>query len=49
MSGTRSRIKPIVEAAVALPIVLPPTVMGFYLLLLLGPKGPLGAFEEAQW
>jgi molybdate transport system permease protein len=43
LASTRSRLKPIVEAAVALPIVLPPTVMGFYLLLLLGPKGPLGA------
>jgi len=32
-----------VEAVVALPLVLPPTVLGFYLLLLLGPHGPLGA------
>ncbi len=32
-----------VEAVVALPLVLPPTVLGFYLLLLLGPRGPVGA------
>lgn len=33
-----------IEAIVAMPIVLPPTVMGFYLLILLGPAGPLGKF-----
>ncbi len=33
-----------IEAIVAMPIVLPPTVMGFYLLILLGPAGPLGRF-----
>jgi molybdate transport system permease protein len=42
LAATRSRIKAGVEAAVALPIVLPPTVMGFYLLVLLGPYGALG-------
>lgn len=33
-----------VEALVALPLVLPPTVMGFYLLVLLGPAGPIGGW-----
>ena len=39
---TRSRFRPAFEAVVALPLVLPPTVLGFYLLLLLGPKSMLG-------
>lgn len=42
LASTRSRARPLVEALVALPLVLPPTVLGFYLLLLLGPRGPLG-------
>jgi molybdate transport system permease protein len=41
LARTRSRTRPLVEALVALPLVLPPTVLGFYLLLLLGPRGPL--------
>lgn len=36
-----------IEAVVALPLVLPPTVLGFYLLLLLGPRGPLGGLVES--
>lgn len=36
------RWKPLVEAVVALPLVLPPTVLGFYVLLAIGPRGPLG-------
>lgn len=44
LSQTRSRTKPIVEALTALPLVLPPTVIGFYLLITLSPKAPLGAF-----
>ncbi len=44
LAQTRSRMKPLIQALVALPIVLPPTVMGFYLLILLGPAGPLGAW-----
>ncbi|PVM88850.1 molybdate ABC transporter permease subunit [Caulobacter radicis] len=39
----RSPIKPVVGALVALPIVLPPTVLGFYLLIALGPESPLMA------
>ena len=43
LAHTRSRLRVAVEAVVALPLVLPPTVLGFYLLLLLGPGGPLGS------
>jgi molybdate transport system permease protein len=42
LARTRSRWKHPIEAAVSLPLVLPPTVLGFYLLLALGPHGPLG-------
>ncbi|MGE0711360.1 MAG: molybdate ABC transporter permease subunit [Planctomycetota bacterium] len=43
----RSRLRALVEALVALPLVLPPTVLGFYLLVLLGPQGALGRPWEA--
>lgn len=43
LANTRIRLKPLFETIVALPIVLPPTVMGFYLLLMLGPKGWVGS------
>ncbi len=39
---SRSRLRPLVEALTALPLVLPPTVLGFYLLVLLGPRTGLG-------
>ena len=42
LARTRSKARPVVQAIVALPIVLPPTVMGFYLLILLGPAGAIG-------
>ena len=42
LSGTRSRLKIPIEAITALPLVLPPTVLGFYLLVLLGTNGVLG-------
>jgi molybdate transport system permease protein len=42
LARTSSRLKGPVGAIVALPLVLPPTVLGFYLLLLLGPRGPIG-------
>jgi molybdate transport system permease protein len=46
--STRFRGRFLVEAVVALPLVLPPTVLGFYLLVGLGPRSPLGrAFEAA--
>ncbi len=44
LARTASRWKPLVQSLVALPIVLPPTVMGFYLLIVLGPAGPLGSW-----
>ena len=47
LARTRSRFKPVWSALVAMPIVLPPSVLGFYLLLLLGPHGPIGQFTEA--
>lgn len=47
LARTKVWYKQIVAAVVALPLVLPPTVLGFYLLLMLGPKGPVGQFTEA--
>ncbi len=44
LSRTASRIKPVAQAIVAMPIVLPPTVLGFYLLILLGPNGAIGSW-----
>jgi molybdate transport system permease protein len=41
------RGKFLLEAVVALPLVLPPTVLGFYVLLALGPRGPIGRLSEA--
>lgn len=46
LARTQWRWKVIVEATVMLPLVLPPTVLGFYLLLLLGPQGAIGGFLE---
>lgn len=43
LARSRARWKDAVAALVAMPLVLPPTVMGFYLLILLGPSGPGGA------
>jgi molybdate transport system permease protein len=42
LAQSSSRWKPVVQTAVAMPIVLPPTVMGFYLLIVLGPAGAIG-------
>lgn len=44
LSRTPSRWKSVVQAIVALPIVLPPTVLGFYLLVVLGPNGAIGSW-----
>ena len=44
LSQTQSRAKPVIEALTALPLVLPPTVIGFYLLITMSPKALLGAF-----
>jgi len=42
LAFTRKKARTVVEAVVALPLVLPPTVLGFYLLILLGPSGAIG-------
>ena len=42
LAFTRSRARTIIEAVVAMPLVLPPTVLGFYMLILLGPAGWVG-------
>ena len=47
LARTRSRVKPFLAALVAMPLVLPPTVLGFYLLLLMGPQGPVGQLTQA--
>ncbi len=47
LARTRSRFKPLVASVVAMPLVLPPSVMGFYLLLLMGPQGPVGQLTQA--
>jgi len=47
LARSKWRHRYLVEAVVALPLVLPPTVLGFYLLLLLGPNGPVGAMMSA--
>lgn len=44
---SRRRWKFLVEAVVALPLVLPPTVLGFYVLMAIGPRSPLGHAYEA--
>lgn len=46
LATTTSRWKPVVNALVALPLVLPPSVLGFYLLVAMGPEGPLGQFTQ---
>lgn len=47
LARTRSRLKGAVGALVALPLVLPPTVIGFYLLVAMGPRGPVGQLTQA--
>ncbi|MBK7901014.1 MAG: molybdate ABC transporter permease subunit [Azonexus sp.] len=47
LARTRSPLKSTIAAVVALPLVLPPTVLGFYLLVALGPHGPVGRLTEA--
>jgi molybdate transport system permease protein len=44
LAHTRSPVKPVIEAITALPLVLPPTVLGFYLLILLSPRSAIGGF-----
>jgi molybdate transport system permease protein len=46
LARTRAWYKQPIAAVVALPLVLPPTVLGFYLLIMLGPQGPVGQFTQ---
>jgi molybdate transport system permease protein len=46
LSQTKSKIKPLLEAITALPLVLPPSVLGFYILWALSYNSPIGAFFE---
>jgi len=45
LARSRARFRPVIEALVALPLVLPPTVLGFYLLIALGPRGIGSLFD----
>lgn len=47
LAHTPSKFKGLIGAVVSLPLVLPPTVLGFYLLITLGPHGPIGKFTES--
>ncbi len=47
LSSTKNRWRYAVKAMVTLPLVLPPTVLGFYLLILMGPKGPIGVLTQS--
>jgi molybdate transport system permease protein len=47
LARTPWRFKFLLEAVIALPLVLPPTVLGFYLLISLGPNGPVGGLMQA--
>jgi molybdate transport system permease protein len=49
LSQTQSKIKPFLEALTALPIVLPPSVLGFYILVALSQNSPLGAFFQENF
>ena len=48
LATTRCRCKSVIGAVVALPLVLPPSVLGFYLLLAMGPDGPIGMLTRAM-
>ena len=47
LSRTTSRAKPVIVSLVAMPLVLPPSVIGFYLLVFMGPNGPLGELTQS--
>ncbi|MBS4067476.1 MAG: molybdate ABC transporter permease subunit [Sulfurimonas sp.] len=49
LSQTKSRFKPIIEAFVSMPLVLPPSVLGFYLLLAFSPKNAFGEFLQENF
>jgi len=48
ISSTSSKLKPVIETIVSMPLVLPPSVIGFYLLIFLGPSSAIGSFVE-EW
>ena len=48
LSFSRRRWKFLIESVVALPLVLPPTVLGFYILVAIGPHSPLGRFYTSM-
>ncbi len=48
LSRTTSRIKPVIEALVSMPLVLPPTVLGFYMLLAFSPNNSFGSWLD-EW
>lgn len=47
LSQSQGKYKPLLEALTALPIVLPPSVLGFYLLVVFAPNSPVGHFIES--
>jgi molybdate transport system permease protein len=47
LARSRSRLKSVIGAIVTLPLVLPPAVLGFYLLVLMGPQGPVGQLTQS--
>ncbi len=47
LANTKSKLRSAVSSVVTLPLVLPPSVLGFYLLVAMGPNGPLGKLTEA--
>lgn len=47
LARTRSRLRDLIDAVLTLPLVLPPTVLGYYLLVLLGRRGPVGAWLDS--
>jgi molybdate transport system permease protein len=48
LARSQWRFKFLIETVIALPLVLPPTVLGFYLLIMLGPNGPIGGLAESM-
>ena len=49
LAFTKSKLKPIIETLVSMPLVLPPTVLGFYLLLAFSPSNAFGAWLDATF
>lgn len=49
LSQSNSKIKPVIEAVISLPLVLPPTVLGFYLLITFSPESAIGSFLNATF